>query len=384
MIYFPQPPSDTPPPGGDQDQAPLLRAIVGVEFGVCSTVVAARFYTRLRLVRNAGADDWIMLATYLLAFIGSCMELVGLSYGTGRHVFYLGHENRVKAMRIDWLYQAFLISAIVTGKISVAFFILRLSNTRWHTWVLQTINVLLIFIAIPLITLTYAQCKPAALLWDPSLHGYCWDPSRQGTFALFQGSFGALTDLVYALFPLLILWKLQIPLKRKFLLASIMCLGVFSAIAAAVKTYFLQQLKSRADFTYDGTSLMIWATTEMYVIIIAGSLPTLRPLALRIVMSFKNRSTSRKGYMQHGHTFERNSHHLDPYKMKNKIQRSSMQNRPSGSDQDILPSQITKTTDIAIDYDSRKNRSDKRQVDWDMHGDDLMEIVDAVGAVERV
>jgi hypothetical protein len=65
MIYFPQPPSDSPPSGGDQNEAPLLRAIIGTELGVCTLVIAARLYTRLRLVRNAGIDDWIMFATYV-------------------------------------------------------------------------------------------------------------------------------------------------------------------------------------------------------------------------------------------------------------------------------------------------------------------------------
>ncbi len=110
-----------------------------------------------------------------------------MEYGIGRHVFYLSHELSVKALRFDWVSQAFVIPALTIGKISVAFFILRLSNTRWHTWFLQTVNVTLIIINVPLIILTFAQCKPAALLWDPSLEGVCWDPIHQGTLAIFQG-----------------------------------------------------------------------------------------------------------------------------------------------------------------------------------------------------
>ena len=110
-----------------------------------------------------------------------------MAYGVGRHIYFLGHEQSVKALRFDWLSQAFVIPALTIGKISVSFFILRLSNTKWHTWFFHTINATLIIINIPLIVLTYAQCKPAALLWDPSLHGYCWDPIHQGTWAIFQG-----------------------------------------------------------------------------------------------------------------------------------------------------------------------------------------------------
>ncbi len=65
MIYFPQSPPHTPPAGGDQNEAPLLRAVIGIELSVCTLIMAARLYTRLSLVRNAGMDDWIMFATYV-------------------------------------------------------------------------------------------------------------------------------------------------------------------------------------------------------------------------------------------------------------------------------------------------------------------------------
>ncbi|KAL8704688.1 MAG: hypothetical protein Q9201_002150 [Fulgogasparrea decipioides] len=184
-----------------------------------------------------------------------------------------------------------------------------------------------------------------------------------------------------------------------------MCLGVFSAIAGAVKTFYLKQLRSRADFTCeslaqsdrgprsskpnksdtdDATSLMIWYTTEMYVIIIAGSLPTLRPLAQRAMAMSKTRSSKRKGYQQYPHTPEGNSHPLKPYNVKHSHHRSRLPTHLSDSDQNVLTSGITKTTDIAIDYDTRKSKNDKGQADWENHGDDPMVAVHAVGPVERV
>lgn len=114
-------------------------------------------------------------------------------------------------------------------------------------------------------------------------------------------AFGAATDLVYALFPIVVIWPLRMPRKRKIQLASIMCLGTLyvtrrvilytiellipfsSAAAGAVKTFYLQQLRSRADFTCqssfvclirthsdltwvtdDATSLMVWYTFVLH------------------------------------------------------------------------------------------------------------------------
>ena len=110
-----------------------------------------------------------------------------MGYGIGRHVYYLPHDHAVFATKLDWLSQAFVIPALTIGKISVAFFILRLSNTKWHFYFLHTINVTLLLINIPLIIWTYAQCKPPAMLWDPTLRGHCQDPKMQGSFAITQG-----------------------------------------------------------------------------------------------------------------------------------------------------------------------------------------------------
>ncbi|KAI4229624.1 MAG: hypothetical protein L6R36_000671 [Xanthoria steineri] len=338
-----------PPKGGDQSKAPMLRGVLSSELAVATIIVTLRFFTRLKLTRNPGWDDWIMLGTFTCAVIGTTMDLVGMNYGIGRHVYYLQPNDAVLATKLDWLCQAFVITALTTGKVSVAFFILRLSNTKWHFYLLHSINITLGFINVPLIIWTYAQCRPSALLWDPTLPGKCQDPKMQGSFAIFQGSYGAATDLLYALFPIVIIWPLQMPRRRKILLASIMALGTFSAAAGAIKTFYLQQLKARTDFTYDASSLMIWYTTEMYVIIIAGSLPTLRPLFQKTVYVFHSYThRSSKGYHSHDHA----AHELEPYRKKKHTDTSILQTtRQRNSDQDVLATNaegITKTVDIVF------------------------------------
>ncbi len=54
-----------PPAGGDQNHAPMLRAVLSSELAIATIVMALRFFTRLRLTRSPGMDDWIMLATFV-------------------------------------------------------------------------------------------------------------------------------------------------------------------------------------------------------------------------------------------------------------------------------------------------------------------------------
>ena len=122
----------------------------------------------------------------------------------------------------------------------------------------------------------------------------------------------------------------------------------------------------------------------MYVIIIAGSLPTLRPLAQKAYMMSKSRSTKHKGYQQYQRAADGNSLRLKTYNVKHGHQRSGILSRQSASDQDILAPGITKTTDINVDYDSRKSKSEKGQESWEHHGDESMGIAHAVSTAEGV
>lgn len=122
----------------------------------------------------------------------------------------------------------------------------------------------------------------------------------------------------------------------------------------------------------------------MYVIIIAGSLPTLRPLAERAIAMSKDRSNSKKTYQQYPNTPARHSHPLKPYNVKHSHQRSRLPTNHSDSDQNILASGITKRTDISVDYNTMKSKSDKGQPEWECQGDESIETVHAIGASESV
>ena len=58
-------------PGGDQNKAPMLRAILSSELAVTTIVIIGRLFTRLKLIHSPGVDDWIMLFTYVGSFFTS-------------------------------------------------------------------------------------------------------------------------------------------------------------------------------------------------------------------------------------------------------------------------------------------------------------------------
>lgn len=97
-------------------------------------------------------------------------------------------------------------------------------------------------------------------------------------------------DLVLTVLPVTILRNLNMELRTKVALCILLGLSFFAMIACLVKTVELRALGDRIDFTYHTSNFVIWFTIEQYIVIIAASVPTIRPLALRISQRWKNRT----------------------------------------------------------------------------------------------
>ncbi|KAL9075328.1 MAG: hypothetical protein Q9161_001705 [Pseudevernia consocians] len=203
-----------------------------------------------------------------------------VAYGTGRHYETLDSLQKVMAVKLNWISQPFTIFSCGVGKISIALLLLRImpKNKIREQRFLYILITLLIIINIICVAFIFGQCSPTRKLWEPSIKGSCMKPYVQQDVGFFQSSFSAFSDFLLALFPLIIIYNLQMKLAVKVGLGCAMSLGLFATGAAIVKTIQLKDLTARDDYTYDTVNLVIWLSTEMYVVIIAACLPTLPPL----------------------------------------------------------------------------------------------------------
>ncbi|CAN8103136.1 unnamed protein product [Discula destructiva] len=261
-----------------------LVAVAWVEAALGLTMLGARIYTRVAIVRKMGWDDWTMIFATVLAVMVSIIVTIEVHYAVGRHAAYIQAPELVKAIQWIWLSAPFSTMSACFGKISIALLILRMTtHNRPYTIFLWTLIVLLFAVNLLLTIITFAQCTPASWLWDQfnaaavENKGTCWDPKIQKDYGYFQGAFSTFSDFVLALFPILIIKDLKIDLKMKIALCCTMGLGVIATVAAGIKTVQLKNL-STPDFTYDAVDLIYWYITENWIIIIAACVPTLSPL----------------------------------------------------------------------------------------------------------
>ena len=93
-----------------------------------------------------------------------------------------------------------------------------------HKWFLWTMGILCQFALLSTVGVLLGQCNPTRSLWDWSIEGKCFDKKILIAYCIATAVFSAFVDLYLALYPAVVLFKLQMPLKKK--LALTVALGI--------------------------------------------------------------------------------------------------------------------------------------------------------------
>ncbi|KAJ6032084.1 hypothetical protein N7540_002816 [Penicillium herquei] len=296
------------------DRGPAIIALFWVESAIAVLVVALRFYGRT-LSSKLGKDDWTMLFTVVLFVILSGFTTYMAKQGGFRHLADLSTQEKITAVKWNWITQEWGISGLVAGKVSVALQLLRIigPNNKITRWALYALITSLIAISLVDCIITFAQCDPPRALWDMVPDAKCWNSSVQADYALFTGgiflpchrvhtlksnmiSFDAawnvLADFTLALLPVGIVIKTSLTLKKRLATIALLGLGIVAGSFGIVKVTLLSTLTARSDLTWETYPLYIWTSLEFWMIIICGSIPPIRPLITRIFGSGNQNSAT--------------------------------------------------------------------------------------------
>ncbi|KAI1455341.1 hypothetical protein F4805DRAFT_476876 [Annulohypoxylon moriforme] len=263
------------------DLGPTVVAVSWAFAAISTIIVIARFYVRLRIVRFLTIDDYIIAVTLALALGNSAFLTISTSWGLGQHIEALKSQPTHKMYAIKWVYLSEFFSILSSGfgRISFAFLLLGLMPPkkiqRRFLWAIICVQFV---VDIGTVIIGLAQCQPLNGYWDPNVGASCWPRAVQQYAGYFQSSVCCLVDFVLALFPTSLFWNLKMGLKQKFPLSFMMGLCIFAMVASMVRAIYLRSLAETYDATYAMARLAIWWTLEAYLVLLAVSIPTLRPI----------------------------------------------------------------------------------------------------------
>ena len=210
---------------------------------------------------------------------GTEMALVGGC----RHVYYLvrrgGVMAIVEAARRFYISQPFALMGVVLGRVSVGLLLLRIiGQSVWRRGVIWAcIGTSLVFGVLNCILL-FAACRPAEAVWNPFVQGaVCWDPTVVTKVTIAFSAWNVLVDFVLALLPASIFWPLKLSREKRVALIALLGGGVFAGVCGAVKASYLPSANSD-DVTWATYDLLLWHGAEYFLVVVLGSLPTLKPI----------------------------------------------------------------------------------------------------------
>ncbi|KAI1385399.1 uncharacterized protein F4822DRAFT_432250 [Hypoxylon trugodes] len=350
------------PPGTgqpDYNRGPEIAGAVVSTTLAALVVVLARIFVRVRMTRSIGTDDYVMLAAMLLSLTGMGIVIAQVQYGAGRHAVYLDPEVNRFGLKLNFISQPIYLWAIPMVKVSVGFFLIRISPSVYYKRILQGVMTFLIAYTFVCFMTLMLQCKNLAILWDSRVETTCWSQSTLQGLSYANSTVNIVTDIFFALLPIPMLWNVKINARTKASLICVLGLGVFACAAAIVKAAFITNYGKTGDFLWDSANLTIWIATETNVGIISGSLPCVKPMFKKVFDSSLRYGSSRKkdeyDLRAYGRgTNPKGSRYIQSQTGNGIVRSGAVPNSLADniSEESILtqkPNEITKTTVITID-----------------------------------
>lgn len=233
------------------------------------------------------------------------------------HLWDLDLDLDATALKYFWTSASVGLVGIWSAKVAIIALLLAVKgpNQKKRGYFLHFLWFSNILFIIVLISLIYNQCDPHDAIWDISKIEYanCRLKPVAIKFGYAQGAWSGLTDIALALYPISVVWKLQTSLKMKIGFCVLMGGGLMyvaptlrlcrtplilhsAAISVALRSYYIKTLSDSIDVTYAFTDFMIWGGTELWLVIILGSIPPLRPLFAKLFGKARNISSYGHGY----------------------------------------------------------------------------------------
>ncbi|KAK0609383.1 hypothetical protein DIS24_g12324 [Lasiodiplodia hormozganensis] len=265
---------------------------------VMATVTVARLALRLfRTGLRWGADDWMLIPGAIMAIAYPAIQIAMVTHGGGgQHTWDVTYEEYNVFNWLGVVCKILFFTSVGLIKLSITLFNRRLTSMTSPVWRYLNDFFLFLLTAYTLLALfwTCFQCNPPAAMWDKVYSGKlvttptCWSTA---VISNVLSIIHVVMDFCLLMTPIIILWKIKLPIKTKIRLYLVFSTGAVSAIGSVLRQ--LAQEKISLDVTWGYTGILTWTLVDLTFGLLTASLPVLVGLLPTAWRSVSNRSRSR-------------------------------------------------------------------------------------------
>lgn len=258
-----------------------------------TSIVCARLWARIKL-RNMGIDDWIIIITMFPALGMSVLIcLASRMFGFDRHLWDNMLATSLKGRKIVMAIEALYVISTGLTKVSILLFYRRLVSgtfSRVFVWTVRaTIFSVFAYMLTFELTLIFG-CRPIHAYWDqvnPIWRGLNEYKCLNEVATLYSANITSIVqDFLTFLMPLLLFWKLQLPVRQKVILGGIFSIGFFICIIGIIRIVYTENIYFKTyDVTWESEPLWYWTVAELHGAIMCASAPALKVFFKRFLRS---------------------------------------------------------------------------------------------------
>ena len=193
--------------------------------------VAVRFYARIKSMGKLKIDDWITIPSLIICIVLCILQIISTTHGgMGTHQtttngeFILNSTIETYA-KTKYGYQIFGTIGLSVTKVAVLLYYRRIFSVRSFLIINNVLIGTTVAWGIAFTFVIIFQCNPISTLWTKFEHEFMPYCINTLDFYMAVAVSDLILDILIFLLPLPQIWKLQMPMRKKFAVAGIFLLG---------------------------------------------------------------------------------------------------------------------------------------------------------------
>ncbi|KAF2437130.1 hypothetical protein EJ08DRAFT_13952 [Tothia fuscella] len=257
-------------------------------------LVGLRLLTRVHILKSFGWDDFAMVVSLIffsvfqIAYLNICFLV------NGKNSIWKSELIR----STSWLLvcETFYIITMLTLKISLAIFFLRILLRPWQRRVVYTAVTISTIFSTAYFFFAVFQCgvvRNSLDLFTRFSKEQCVSPASILGVSYTHAVITASTDWTFAVLPMVMIKTSRLEKKEKIIVGFIIAVGTMGSIASIIRFRYIPRLTTLSSHFYgDAIGLANVSSIELSLGISAGSLATFRPLLRKWISNVRGLRTS--------------------------------------------------------------------------------------------
>ncbi|TEA22597.1 hypothetical protein C8034_v002871 [Colletotrichum sidae] len=267
-------PSQQMPPYTDENRCGLLIGMILGFVWLTFVFVVARVYVRASLIKKWGADDTLIVVSWILTFITGTIFAITTRYGLGYHVWTIPTELQQSGRRQKMIISATLGYHLTFITIKMAF-LLQFRRVFTVPKFRLICDIMFAFISCFGVAVIISSIVMSIPTWNGDT--FAAERYNQAMWWIGTAIVHLVTDLIIFCMPIPMLHKLKLQRGPKIACLISFGLGFITTAISVVRMSTLPHIFTR-DVTWDVIPALIWSFIELCCALMCACIPTLRPL----------------------------------------------------------------------------------------------------------